>query len=49
LQAGDLDKALSHFTKANEVICDKYKIPFSNFEASMGSLEGQKKNYKGSA
>jgi hypothetical protein len=38
LQAGDLDKALNHFIKAKEIICDKYKITFSNFEAQMGRL-----------
>jgi tetratricopeptide (TPR) repeat protein len=49
LQAGDLEKANSHFIKAKEIICDKYKIPFSNYEINMGNLEGQKKNYKSSA
>lgn len=46
LQAEDLDKAHTHFTKALETIRDKYLIPVSNIEMNLGNLYGQKRNYE---
>lgn len=46
LQANELEKAETHFTKALEVIKDKYKLPFSNALMNLGNMYGQKRDYK---
>jgi tetratricopeptide (TPR) repeat protein len=47
LEANEFEKAEKHLIKSKEIITDKYKIPYSNFEYNMGNLESQRKNYQG--
>lgn len=46
MQADDLEKAFTHFTKALDIIEGKYKLVISNIYMNLGNLYGQKRDYK---